>query len=121
MTYTTFKYGAVTLSSKELTRKGSITVSCDVTNTGTTDALEVPQLYVRDMVATLARPIRELKGFQKVLIPAGQTKTISFTISAKDLLYCHKNMTMDVEPGDFSVWIAPDATQGEPVTFTLVD
>ena len=121
MTYTTFKYGAVTLSSKELTRKGSITVSCDVTNTGTTDALEVPQLYIRDMVGTLARPIRELKGFQKVLIPAGQTKTISFTISAKDLLYCHKNMTMDVEPGDFSVWIAPDATQGEPVTFTLVD
>ena len=134
LTYTTFEYGAVKLSDTILSISGapkSIIASCEITNTGHCDAVAVPQLYIRDVVGTLTRPLRELKGFQRVNIPAGETRTVSFEISEQDLAYWHlaEGVTLgsdgeyafSAEKGDFHVWIAPNAAEGEYVQFALVE
>ena len=134
LTYTTFEYGAVQLSDTILSISGkpqSIIASCEITNTGHCDAVAVPQLYIRDVVGTLTRPLRELKGFQRVNIPAGETRTVSFEISEQDLAYWHlaEGVTLgsdgeyafSAEKGDFHVWIAPNAAEGQYIPFTLVE
>ena len=134
LTYTTFEYGAVQLSDTILSLSGkpqSIIASCEITNTGHCDAVAVPQLYIRDVVGTLTRPLRELKGFQRVNIPAGETRTVSFEISEQDLAYWHlaEGVTLgsdgeyafSAEKGDFHVWIAPNAEEGQYIPFTLVE
>ena len=82
LSYTTFEYGQ--------TRVDGLTISCDITNTGNLDAYETPQLYVRQLSGDLVRPIAELKGFQKIFIPAGETRTVTFTLSPEDLGYWHE-------------------------------
>lgn len=134
LTYTTFEYGAVQLSDTILSLSGapqSIIASCEITNTGHCDAVAVPQLYIRDVVGSLTRPLRELKGFQRVNIPAGETRTVSFEISEQDLAYWHlaEGVTLgsdgeyafSAEKGDFHVWIAPNAEEGQYIPFTLVE
>ncbi len=106
-----------------------LTASCEITNTGKCDAVAVPQLYIRDVVGTLTRPIRELKGFQRVEIPAGETCTVTFELTEEDLAYWHLSegaslgsagqYTFSAEKGDFHVWIAPNAEEGEYAEFTL--
>ena len=132
LTYTTFEYGPVTLSDTVLLTPDSrlpIKVSCEITNTGKRDAVAVPQLYIRDLVGSLTRPLRELKGFQRVEIPAGESRTVSFSITEEDLAYWHlaEGVTLgadgeyafSAEPGDFHVWIAPNAAEGQAAKFTL--
>ena len=132
LTYTTFEYGPVTLSDTVLLTPNSrlpIKVSCEITNTGKRDAVAVPQLYIRDLVGSLTRPLRELKGFQRVEIPAGESRTVNFTITEEDLAYWHlaEGVTLgadgeyafSAEPGDFHVWIAPNAAEGQAAKFTL--
>ena len=132
LTYTTFEYGAVTLSDSILPMtdaRYSITASCVIKNTGNCEAVAVPQLYIRDLVGSLTRPIRELKGFQRVSIPAGEERTVFFSLTAEDLAYWHlaEGVTMgadgaytfSAEPGDFHVWIAPNAAEGVPAIFIL--
>ena len=132
LTYTTFEYGPVALSDTVLLTPDSrlpIKVSCEITNTGKRDAVAVPQLYIRDLVGSLTRPLRELKGFQRIEIPAGESRTVSFTITEEDLAYWHlaEGVTLgadgeyafSAEPGDFHVWIAPNAAEGQAAKFTL--
>ena len=132
LTYTTFEYGPVTLSDTVLLTPDSrlsITASCVITNTGSTAAVAVPQLYIRDLVGSLTRPVRELKGFQRVSIPAGESRTVTFELTAEDLAYWHlaEGVTLGAdgayvhtaESGDFHVWIAPNAAEGQPAKFTL--
>jgi beta-glucosidase len=131
LTYTTFEYGPVELSDTLLLGSSShgLTASCDITNTGKCDAVAVPQLYIRDVVGSLTRPIRELKGFERVNIPAGETRTVTFDISEKDLAYWHLaegaslgsegEYTFSAEPGEFHVWIAPNSAEGQPAAFVL--
>ena len=132
LTYTTFEYGPVTLSDTVLLTPDSrlpIKVSCVITNTGNCTATAVPQLYIRDLVGSLTRPLRELKGFQRIEIPAGESRTVSFTITEEDLAYWHlaEGVTLgadgeyafSAEPGDFHVWIAPNAAEGQAAKFTL--
>ena len=131
LTYTTFEYGAVTLSDTLLLGSSShgLTASCDITNTGKCDAVAVPQLYIRDVVGSLTRPIRELKGFERVEIPAGETRTVTFDISEKDLAYWHLaegaslgsegEYIFSAEPGEFHVWIAPNSAEGQFTAFVL--
>lgn len=100
-----------------------------IKNTGNCEAVAVPQLYIRDLVGSLTRPIRELKGFQRVSIPAGEERTVFFSLTAEDLAYWHlaEGVTMGAdgaytfyaEPVDFHVWIAPNAAEGVPATFIL--
>ena len=127
LTYTSFEYGEVVLSDSVM-RGQQIEVSCAIRNTGAREAVAVPQLYIRDMVGSLTRPIRELKGFQRVAIPAGETRTVSFVLTEDDLAYWHLAdgvtlgadgaYTRSAEAGEFRVWIAPNAAEGEAKTFT---
>ena len=100
LTYTTFEYGETQITNDQL----PMTISCTITNTGTTDAYDVPQLYVRQMSGDFARPIAELKGFQKIFIPAGETRTVTFTLSREDLGYWHE----EKDGFNSRVWFATD-------------
>lgn len=131
LTYTTFEYGPVILSDTILFAENNskLQASCVIKNTGNMTAVAVPQLYIRDLVGSLARPVRELKGFQRITIPAGESRTVTFEITEKDLKYWHlaEGVTLgadgayvcDAEPGDFHIWIAPDAATGKPAKFML--
>ncbi len=119
LSYSTFKYSTIKLSKKEITEDEKLTAECTITNTGKYDAAEVAQLYVRDVVASLARPVRELKGFQKINLKAGETKTVKFEISSKELGFWHQDNTYSAEPGEFQVWISPDSQSGEAEKFSL--
>lgn len=119
LSYTTFAYGPVELSATEIPADGSLTVSCDVTNTGTREGAEVVQLYIRDLVGKLVRPVRQLKGFEKITLAPGETRKVTFTLGADDLAYTDNDSQVVVEPGDFQVWVAPDAQSGEPAMFAV--
>ena len=134
LTYTTFEYGPVVLSdtilaSTPYTLHPTLQATCVITNTGNCTATAVPQLYIRDLVGSLTRPVRELKGFERVTIPAGESRTVTFELTADDLAYWHlaEGVTLGAdgayvhtaESGDFHVWIAPNAAEGQPAKFTL--
>ncbi len=117
LSYTTFEYSDVKLSDSILEKGSKIKVECSIKNTGEYDADEVVQLYIRDKVASLAQPVRLLKGFEKVLIKAGETKTISFTLTEKDLAFWHNDNRKKAETGEFQVWVSSDSQSGKPVSF----
>ena len=130
LTYTTFEYGPVVLSDSLIASSPyRLIASCEITNTGNRTATAVPQLYVRDLVGSLTRPVRELKGFQRVTIPAGESRTVTFELTEEDLAYWHlaEGVTLGAdgayvhtaESGDFHVWIAPNAAEGQPAKITL--
>ena len=75
------------------------------------------QFYVRDLVASVARPVHELKGFRKIRLKPGEKQTVSFTVSEKDLAFYNESMQLVAEPGEFRAWIAPDSASGSPVSF----
>jgi len=119
LSYSTFEYSDVVLSKPAIGMNEQLQVSCTVTNTGTFDAKEVVQLYVHDVVASLARPVRELKGFQKVEIKAGETKHITFTITTDELAFWNADKVKRPEKGEFQVWISTDSQSGKPMSFQL--
>ncbi|WP_142783407.1 beta-glucosidase BglX [Changchengzhania lutea] len=110
LSYTTFEYKNLTLDKNEILADGEIKVSVDVINTGDRDGEEVVQLYIRDLVGSLTRPIKELKGFEKIMLKAGETKTINFTINGELLQFYTINKIWEVEPGDFELWVGGDST-----------
>ncbi|MBP3381396.1 MAG: glycoside hydrolase family 3 C-terminal domain-containing protein, partial [Clostridia bacterium] len=114
LSYTTFTYdtptvSADTLSLQELKGGKMFTVSADVTNTGDIDAKETVQLYIRDKAASLLRPMRELKGFEKTLITAGETKTVTFTVGEQQLGFYLEDGTYTVEKGEFEIYVGGDS------------
>ncbi|MDR0371505.1 MAG: beta-glucosidase BglX [Prevotellaceae bacterium] len=117
LSYTDFDYSEVRLSQNALSTGQTLTVECTVTNTGKYDADEAVQLYIRDRVASLARPVRELKGFQKIYLKAGESQTVTFTLTEDDLAYWHADMVKRAERGEFQVWISTDSQSGTPATF----
>lgn len=119
LSYSTFSYSEPRLSSAEMAKDGSIVVTCDVTNTGSREAKEVAQLYVRDLVGSLARPVKELKDFQKISLKPGETKTVVFTLPASALGFTMPDLSTLVEEGDFNLWVAGDSASGTPVSFAI--
>ena len=113
LSYTDFSYGPVVLSSDRMATDGSITATCEIENTGSVKGSTVAQLYVRDMVGSLCRPVKELKGFDKIELAPGEKRTVSFTVNASDLAFHQADNTLAVEPGDFKLWIAPDSESGD--------
>ena len=105
LSYTSFSYSDIVLSSKLLKGNQTLTATVTVTNTGTTDGMEVIQLYIRDMVGSVTRPVKELKGFQKVAIKAGESKKISFPVKTDDLKFYNYDLKYDWEPGEFEIMI----------------
>ena len=105
LSYTTFSYSDIKLSSTSLKGNQTLTASVTVTNTGKYDGKEVVQLYIRDMVGSVTRPVKELKGFQKIELKAGESKTVSFSISSNDLKFYNYDLKYDWEPGEFKIMI----------------
>ena len=119
LSYTKFEYGDINLSKNEITPTDSITVSIPLTNSGQRDGQEVVQLYIRDMVGSVTRPVKELKGFQKIALKAGETKTISFTIKSSDLSFYNSDLKFVAEPGDFQLFIGGNSRDVKQANFTL--
>jgi beta-glucosidase len=120
LTYTKFDYGAVQLATNQIARSGSLSVQAPIKNTGHRAGTTVAQLYLRALAASAGpRPVRELKGFQKVTLQPGETRLIQFDIPATDLGYFDTNGRWLVEPGNYQVWIAENSAAEEPADFAL--
>ncbi len=120
LSYTTFTYGDLKLSSNSLRPSQSITAKVLVTNTGKTEGKEVVQLYTRDLVGSSTRPVKELKGFQKISLKPGESKEVTFTISENDLKFYNEALKYVAEPGDFKVFIGPNSRDVKESQFTLL-
>ena len=119
LSYTTFDYSPLMLSGDTMTANGNITASVTVTNTGTVEGTEVVQLYIRDMVGSIARPVHELKGFERINLKPGESRTINFTIDANLLKFYNKDLDYVCEPGEFDVMVGPNSRDVQHKTFTL--
>jgi beta-glucosidase len=119
LSYTTFEYSTPRLSRSEMDREGSLDVGVTVRNTGTRAGAEVVQLYVRDRVGSLTRPVKELKGFRKVELEPGQSKDVTFTLSAADLAFYTAAGRWEAEPGAFDVFVGPNSRDVKQASFTL--
>lgn len=108
-TYTEFRYSDISLSETKIKEDGKIDVTLTVENVGNYDAYEVVQLYIRDLVASRVRPVKELKGFAKVFVKAGKKEKVKITLEAKELAFCNPDMKKVVEKGKFKLWVAKNA------------
>lgn len=120
LSYTTFSYSDIKLSDTSLKAGQKLTASVTVTNTGDKNGKEVVQLYIRDLVGTSTRPVKELKGFQKIELKAGESKTISFDITVSDLKFYNYNLKYVAEPGDFKVFIGGNSRDVKEADFKLL-
>lgn len=119
LSYTSFAYGEPTLSASSMTSTESLTLSVDVTNSGARDGAEVIQLYVRDLVGSVTRPVKELRGFQKVMLKAGETKTISFKITNEELSFYNSELKWGSEPGKFQLFVGGNSRDTKMVELEL--
>ena len=120
LTYTTFSYSPISLDKKETRAEDSLTASIEIKNTGMVDGKEIVQLYIRDVVASVARPVIELKDFKKVLIKSGDSAKVSFIIKPDYLKFYNKDMTEVVEPGTFEVYIGTNSRDYQKESFKVV-
>ncbi|MGJ1420831.1 beta-glucosidase BglX [Sphingobacterium spiritivorum] len=109
LSYTAFQYNNLRLSTSKLQKQGKIKVTVDVKNTGKYDGEEVVQLYIRDMVGSVTRPVKELKGFQKIAFKAGETKAIEFELTEEDLKFYNEKLEFIAEPGEFEVYVGTNS------------
>ena len=121
LSYTTFKYSNVKLSSASLKKDDVLTVTFDLENTGKYKGTEVAQLYIQDKVGSVTRPVKELKRFTRVTLKPGEKKNVSFELPISELAFWNIDMVKVVEPGDFGLWVATDSQSGEEVFFKVVD
>jgi len=119
LSYTTFKYSDVKTDKNEYTATDTIRASATLTNTGAYTATEVAQLYVRDMVGSVTRPVKELKSFQRITLRPGESQTIQFALPVSDLAFWNRAMQKVVEPGDFTLWIGGDSNCRQSVKFRV--
>lgn len=119
LSYTTFAYSDITLDRTSLSMNGSVTAKVTLTNTGDRDGAEVVQLYIRDVVGSSTRPVKELKGFQKVFLKVGESREVSFKITPDLLKYYNYDLQYVAEPGTFDLMIGTDSRNVKTATFTL--
>lgn len=119
LSYTTFEYSDITLSANSMTENGKITASVTVKNTGNYDAEEIVQLYIRDLVGSVSRPVKELKGFERISLKKGESKTVTFTIDAELLKFYNSELNFVCEPGEFNVMIGPNSRDVKTASFEL--
>lgn len=120
LSYTEFEYGPVELSSETLVSGGTLTASVEVKNVGAREGKEVVQLYIRDIVGKVARPLRQLRGFEKVSLGVGESRIVSFEITPEMLGYYDGNALWTLESGQFEVFIGSDSTTSNLAAFTLL-
>lgn len=119
LSYTTFSYSDIDLSHSSMDMNGSLTAAVEVTNTGTWPGSEVVQLYIRDVVGSSTRPVKELKGFQKIFLEPGEMKIVRFKIAPEMLRYYNYDLQLVAEPGDFEVMIGTNSRDVKTAKFTL--
>ena len=119
LSYTTFRYGDLQLSNHSMNEKGKITASVTVTNTGNYDADEIVQMYIRDMVGSVARPVKELKGFERIHLKKGESRTVSFDITAEQLKFYNSALNWVCEPGEFEVMVGGNSRDVQTKKFSL--
>ena len=119
LSYTTFEYSNVKIDKSELAKSDYIHIDFDLTNTGEREATEVVQIYVRDLVGSVVRPVKELKGFMRVTLKPGETKHLMYDLPVADLAFWNRDMEYVVEPGKFQLWVAGDSASGEPLDFIV--
>jgi beta-glucosidase len=121
LSYTTFKYDHLRLSPDQVGPNGKTTVSVEVTNAGKLAGDEVVQLYIRDEVSSVTRPVKELKGFRRITLEPGQTKTVEFSLTPKELSFLNADMKRVVEPGIFEVMVGPSSVNLQTVRLEVAD
>ena len=119
LSYTKFEYANIAIDKAEYAEGDTIVVEYDLTNTGNYDATEVAQLYIRDLVGSVVRPVKELKRFERVELKAGETKHCRFELPVAELAFWNRDMEYVVEPGNFQLWVAGDSATGEPLAFAV--
>jgi beta-glucosidase len=119
LSYTTFEYSNITLDKTEISEGETMTAKITVTNTGKREGEEIVQLYVRDLVGSVSRPVKELKGFKKVMLPAGKSIEVTFTLNSNDLAFWRKDLTFGTEPGDFEIYIGKNSADVVTSKFRL--
>lgn len=121
LSYTTFDYNNLNLSAAKLKNGEVLTASVNLTNTGKYAGTEVAQLYVRDKVGSVTRPVKELKGFQRVSLQPGESKTVTFELPISELAFWNIDMKKVVEPGEFTLWIGTNSDEGPSADFEVID
>jgi beta-glucosidase len=120
LSYTQFDVSDVKLSGRELARGGKLTASVTVKNTGKLAGSTAVQLYLRDVAASISRPVKELKNFEKVTLAPGEEKVVTFTLSEDDLKFYNPQLVYAAEPGEFKVMIGLDSEAVKEATFKLL-
>ncbi len=117
--YTTFEYSPVRLSANTLTGDGSLTATVTVKNTGSREGTETVQLYIRDLVGSVSRPVKELKGFERITLAPGESRDVTFTVTPEMLKFYNFNLDFVNEPGDFDLMVGPNSAEVSTARFTL--
>lgn len=120
LSYTTFSYSDLQLSATEMSPTGSVEASVTVTNSGKVDATEIVQLYIRDLVASVSRPVKELKGFERITLKAGESRKVTFAITPEMLKFYNYDLKYVLEPGDFSIMVGPNSRDLKTAKLTVL-
>ncbi|MFN7119084.1 MAG: beta-glucosidase BglX [Saprospiraceae bacterium] len=121
LSYTTFSYSDIKINKDVFTPREELKIAVTVSNTGKRDGEEVVQLYVRDLVGSVTRPVKELKGFQKIMLKAGESKEVTFTLTANDLRFYNQQMHYTYEPGDFDIFVGTNSQDVKTKRVKLVE
>ncbi len=119
LSYTTFRYSDIALDKEVYAKDGTLNVSFMLSNTGNCDGTETVQVYVRDLVGSITRPVKELKAFERISLKAGESRRLSVQIPVSELAFVGLDAVRQVEPGDFQLWVAGDSASGEPIPFKV--
>jgi len=119
LSYTTFEYANLSLDSNKISKTDSVQVSVTVTNTGDRSGQEIVQLYIRDLFASVSRPVKELRGFEKINLKPGDSQTVTFTLTPDDLSFYNREMKKVVEPGDFEIMVGSSSSEQDRIKSTL--
>jgi beta-glucosidase len=119
LSYTTFAYSGVALDRETYGTEDTVQVSFTLANTGACAGTEVVQIYVRDLVGSITRPVKELKHFERVALEPGESRTLTVGIPVGDLAFVGLDGVKKVEPGEFQLWVAGDSASGKPVSFEV--
>jgi beta-glucosidase len=120
LSYTSFSYSDIALSKPVIKSTDKLVVKCTVTNTGNYDGEETVQLYIRDLVGSIVRPVKELKDFKKIQLKKGVSTTVEFTLTANDLRFYNDKLQYIFEPGDFKVFVGGSSASVKEAGFALV-
>lgn len=120
LSYTTFSYSQPQLSKTTISPTETLEVNVDVRNTGSYDGEEVVQLYIQDVAGSITRPVKELKGFQKIFLRKGESKAVTFRITPEDLKFYNNDLQYVLEPGDFKVYVGTSSQDVKAADFKVV-